>query len=233
MGVAMNPTTGPALEYVRALPWAPSILAVGGAAALLAAIALTRRHPGEAVLIGVASSALLFLVFAEIGQGALGIVLLAIAIGLAAAASIVAFAVRAVPGAPRVAPGNEQRVLALAVVALLTGAWLVSGLAVDWPEWEPGTVSALATALVLTGVGVFGLLTRRHWLSLVLSAQCVAAALTLAAAALPDGLGQGFALLFASWDLALAAAGLALAGVALRRGHGPWVDAQSPLDPAS
>jgi hypothetical protein len=220
----MNATTGPALEYVRGLPWAPSILAAGGGAALVSALALTRRHPGEAGLLGVVSSAVLFLVFAELGQPGLGIALLAISIALAAAGSLVAFAVRAVPGAPRVAPGNEQRVLAIAVVALLTGAWLVSGLAVDWPEWEPAVVSALATSLALTGVGVFGLLTRRHWLSLVLAAQCVAGAFTLASAALPGGLGAGFASLFASWDLALGAAGLALAGIALRRGHGPWID---------
>jgi NADH:ubiquinone oxidoreductase subunit K len=226
----VNPTTGPALEYVRGLPWAPSILAAGAAAALMAAVALTRRHPGEAGLFGILSSAALFLVFAEIGEPALGITLLAIAVGLAAAGSLVAFAVRAVPGAPRVAPGNEQRVLALAVVGLLTGSWLVSGLAVDWPDWEPGVVSALAVALVLSGIGVFGLLTRRHWLSLVLAAQCVASALTLASAALPEGLGGGFAGLFAAWNLALGAAGLALAGVALRRGHGPWVDAQSLPD---
>lgn len=221
----MNPTTGPALEYVRALPWAPSILAAGALSAMLSALALTRRHPGEAGLLGVISSSALFLVFAEIGQPGLGITLLAISIGLAAAGSLVAFAVRAVPGAPRVAPGNEQRVLAIGVVALLTGAWLVSGLAVDWPDWAPAVVSALAVALVLTGIGVFGLLTRRHWLSLVLAAQCVASALTLAASALPDGLGSGFAILFAGWNLALGAAGLALTGVALKRGHGPWVEA--------
>jgi hypothetical protein len=107
---------------------------------------------------------------------------LAIAVGLAAAGSIVAFAVRALPGAPRVAPGNEQRVLAFAVVALLTGAWLVSGLAVDWPEWASGVVSALAVALVLLAVGVFGLLTRRHWLSLVLAGHCIGNALTLTTA---------------------------------------------------
>ena len=222
----MNPTTGPALDYVRALPWAPSILAAGGAAVLLAVIALTRRHPGEAGLYGIASAAALLLVFAEIDQATIGAMVLAIAVGLAAAGSIVAFAVRALPGAPRVAPGNEQRVLALAVVALLTGAWLVSGLAVDWPQWASGVVSALAVALALLAVGVFGLLTRRHWLSLVLAGHCVGNALTLTTAALPGLLGAWFALLFLAWNLALGAAGLALAGVALRRGHGPWVDAQ-------
>jgi NADH:ubiquinone oxidoreductase subunit K len=221
----MNATTGPALEYVRALPWAPSILAAGAGSVLLAVIALTRRHPGEAGLFGVASAGALLLVFAEIDQATLGAMVFAIAGGLAAAGSIVAFAVRALPGAPRVAPGNEQRVLALAVVALLTGAWLVSGLAVDWPEWASGVVSALAVALALLGVGVFGLLTRRHWLSLVLAGHCVANALTLATAALPSLLGAWFALLFLAWNLMLGAAGLALAGVALRRGHGPWVDA--------
>ena len=220
----MNPTTGPAIEYVRALPWAPSILAVGALVVVTGSAALTRRHPGEAGLWGALSSALLFLVFAEIGQPALGVALFASSVGLAAAGSIVAFAVRAVPGAPRTAPGNEQRVLAIAVVALLTGAWLVSGLAVDWPEWESAVVSALAVALALTGLGVFGLLTRRHWLSLVVAASCVASALTLAAAALPGGLGLGFAGLFAAWNLGLGAAGLVLAGVALRRGQGPWVD---------
>ena len=222
----MNPTTGPALDYVKALPWAPSILAAGGASVLLAMLALTRRHPGEAALFGVMSASGLVLVFAEIGQAGTGATVFAIAVGLAAAGSIVAFAVRALPGAPRVAPGNEQRILAFAVVALLTGAWLVSGLAVDWAEWEPGVVSALAVALGLLGVGVFGLLTRRHWLSLVLAGHCVANGLTLASAALPGRIGSAFAFLFLSWNLALGAAGLALAGVALRRGHGPWVDAQ-------
>jgi hypothetical protein len=220
----MNPTTGPAIEYVRALPWAPSILAVGAVATVTQVFALTRRHPGEAGLWGVVSAASLFLVFAEIGQPALGVALFAASVGLAAAGSMVSFAVRAIPGAPRIAPGNEQRVLAFAVVGLLTGAWLVSGLAVDWPEWESGVVSALAVSLALTGLGVFGLLTRRHWLSLVLAGNAIASALTLAAAALPDGLGLGFAGLFVAWTLALGAAGLALAGVALRRGHGPWVD---------
>jgi hypothetical protein len=229
----MNPTTGPALEYVKALPWAPSILAAGGASVMLAVVALTRRHPGEAGLIGVVSAALLFLVFAEIGQAGTGATVFAIAVALAAAASIVAFAVRALPGAPRVAPGNEQRILAFAVVALLTGAWLVSGLAVDWPQWAPGVVSALAVALFLLGVGVFGLLTRRHWLSLVLAGHCVANALTLASAALPGSIGSWFAFLFLAWNLALGAAGLALAGVALRRGHGPWVDAQADTEGTS
>jgi hypothetical protein len=222
----VNPTTGPALEYVRALPWAPSILAAGGGAALLAAFALTRRHPGEASLLGVASSALLFLVFAEIGRPELGAALLAMTVALAAAASLVAFTVRALPGAPRVAPANEQRVLAIAVVALLTGAWLVSGLAVDWPEWAPGVVSTLAVALGLSSVGVFGLLTRRHWLSLVFAAECVATALTLAASALPADVGGTFASLFAAWNLALGAIGLGLSGVAIRRGEGPWIEAR-------
>ena len=225
----MNPSTGPAVEYVRALPWAPSILAVGAIAAFAQGVALTRRHPGEAGLWGATASASLFLVFAEIGRPALGAALFAAAVGLAAAGSMVSFAVRALPGAPRIAPGNEQRVLAFAVVGLLTGAWLVSGLAVDWPEWESGVVSALAVAFAITGLGVFGLLTRRHWLSLVLAGSCVASALTLAAAALPEGLGLGFAGLFATWNLALGAAGLALAGVALKRGHGPWVESTESL----
>jgi hypothetical protein len=71
----------------------------------------------------------------------------AIAGGLAAAGSIVAFAVPR--GARRAWPGNEQRVLALAVVALLTGRGWSRGLAVDWPEWASGVVSALAVALAL------------------------------------------------------------------------------------
>ena len=221
----MNPTTGPALDYVKALPWAPSILAAGGAAVLLAIGALTRRHPGEAGLFAVLSGAGLLLVFAELGEAVVGATVFVIATALAAAGSIVAFAVRALPGAPRVAPGNEQRVLALAVIALLTGAWLVSGLAVDWPAWAPGAVSALAVALALLGVGVFGLLTRRHWLSLVLAGHCVANALVLAATGLPPAAYAAFAPLFLVWNVALGGAGLALAGVALRRGHGPWVDA--------
>ena len=223
----MNPTTGPALEYVRALPWAPSILAAGAVSALAAAFALTRRHPGEAGLISIVSAAALLLVFAEIGHPALGVALLGVSIALAAAGSMVAFAVRALPGAPRVAPANEQRILAFVVVVLLTGSWLVSGLAVDWPAWEPGVLSALAVATALSGIGVFGLLTRRHWLSLVLSGACVGSAFTLAAAALPEELGVGFAGLFAAWALALGAAGLALAAVALQRGQGPWLAPES------
>jgi len=221
----LDPTpNNPAFDYVRALPWAPSILIAGAVAIVCALFALTRRHPGEASLGAVASAGALVLVFAEIGRPALGIALLASAAAFATAASLVAFSARAVPGAPRTAPGNEQRMLAVAVVGLLTGTWLVPALAVDWPDWDSGVVSALAVAVALASVGLFGLLTRRHWLSLVLAGACLSSAFTLAAAALPAGAFSSYAALFAAWGSILGTVGLALAAIALARGHGPWVE---------
>jgi len=220
-----GPTTGPAVEYVRALPWSAAILVAGAASVLGTALALPRRHPAEAGLGAALSTAPLTLVFAGIGRPALGAALCAGHIALAASAALVAYAVRAVPDAPREAPGNEQRVLALAIVGLLAGVALVPLLAVEWDSVEGRVVSALTVAAALGGVGILGLLTRRHWLSLVFAGQTLVLALALGVAALPGQAAARFLPLFASWDPAIGAAGLLLCVVALARGHGSWVEA--------
>jgi hypothetical protein len=225
MSVPMTPSTSPALEYVRALPWSVGMLVAGGAAVLATAIALPRRHPSEAALGSALATVPLALVFAGVGRPALGAALCAAHTALAASAALVAYAVRAVPGAPRTAPGNEQRVLALAIVGLLAGVALVSTVAVEWDVVDGRVVSALAVAAALGGVGVLGLLTRRHWLSLVFAGQTLALALTLGVAALPGAATARFLPLFAVWDPAIGAAGLLLCVVALARGHGSWVEA--------
>ncbi len=221
----MNPAPSPALDFVRALPWTPSILVAGVASVALTAAALARRHPAEAGLGAALSTAPLAVVFAGLGRPALGAALCAAHVALAAGAALVAYAVRAVPGAARIAPGNEQRVLALAIVGLLLGVGLVSILGVDWEGFDPRIVSALVVAAALGGVGLLGLLTRRHWLSLVFAAQTLTLALVLAAATLPPGPTGWFVPLFALWDPLVGAAGLLLCVVALARGHGSWVEA--------
>jgi len=221
----MNPAPSPALDFLRALPWAPSILVAGAASVALTAAALARRHPAEAGLGAALSTAPLAVVFAGLGRPALGAALCAAHVVLAASAALVAYAARAVPGAPRIAPGNEQRVLALAIVGLLLGVGLVSILGVDWDGFDPRTVSALVVAAALGGVGLLGLLTRRHWLSLVFAGQTLTLALVLAAATLPAGPTGRFVPLFALWDPLVGAAGLLLCVVALARGHGSWVEA--------
>jgi len=45
-----------------------------------------------------------------------------------------------------------------------------------------------------------------------------------AAAALPAGAFSSYAALFAAWGSILGTVGLALAAIALARGHGPWVE---------
>jgi len=102
---------------------------------------------------------------------------------------------------------------------------LVPLLAVEWDSVEGRVVSALAVAAALGGVGILGLLTRRHWLSLVFAGQTLVLALTLGVAALPGQAAARFLPLFAPWDPAIGAAGLLLCVVALARGHGSWVEA--------
>jgi hypothetical protein len=225
MTQALGPTPSPAVDFVRALPWSLTMLAAGGAAVLGTALSLPRRHPAEAGLGAALSTAPLALVFTGVGRPALGAALCAAHVALAASAALVSYAVRAVPGAPRIAPGNEQRMLALAVVGLLAGTALVSTLAVEWEAIDGRTVSALAVAAALGGVGILGLLTRRHWLSLVFAGQTLVLALTLGVAALPGGATASYLPLFALWDPAIGAAGLLLCVVALARGHGSWVEA--------
>ncbi len=216
----MNPAFDPALDYVRALPWAPSILVVGGIAVLCALFALTRRHPGEAGLGLGACGLALMLVLAELGRPALGLALLWVAILLGTGVAFVAGSARAVPGARRTAPGNEQRLLALGVVGLLAGAITVPALAVDWPGFEPAVVSTLGVAGAVGAAGLVGLLTRRHWLSILLGGEIVVFALVVAASALH----APWSFLLLAWAWALGTGGLVLVQVALARGHGPWVE---------
>lgn len=222
---AMSPTPSPAVEYLRALPWSATILVAGAAAVAMTALALPRRHPAEAGLGAALATAPLAVVFAGIGRPALGAALCAAHVALAASAALVAYAVRAVPDAPREAPGNEQRALALAIVGLLAGVALIPLLAVDWVTIDARVVSGLAVAAALGGVGILGLLTRRHWLSLVFAGQTLTLALTLGVAALPAASTARFVPLFALWDPCIGAAGLLLCVVALARGHGSWVEA--------
>lgn len=220
----LTPHAGPALDVVRAMPWSPAILGAGAAATITATYALTRRHPGEGSLGLAAAGACAALALAEMGRGALGVALAWVACTLAAAGALVAESVRRVPGAPRTAPGNEQRLLALGTVGLLGGAWTVAGLAVDWDQWNPQAASALVTGLALAGAGLTGLLTRRHWVSLAQAGAVVCFGLVLVACALPGEAGGSFAraLLAFAWGGGMS--GLALASSALRRGHGPWVE---------
>jgi len=221
----LTPAPSPALDFVRALPWSPGMLAAGSVSVIATAASLARRHPAEAGIGAALSSAPLVVVFAGVGRPALGAALCAAHVVLAAAASLVAYAARAVPGAPRTAPGNEQRVLALAIVGLLLGVGLVSALGVDWQGFDPRVVTGLVVAAALGGVGVLGLLTRRHWLSLVFAGQTLTLALALAAATLHEGAAARFVAPFALWDPLVGAAGLLLCVVALARGHGSWVEA--------
>ena len=110
----LQPSVDPAVEYVRQLPWAPSILLAGAASLGFASFALTRRHPGEAGLAFTLAGGALALVLVELGQGRLGFATAWVAACVALGAALVAGVARRVPGAPRTAPGNEQRLLALA-----------------------------------------------------------------------------------------------------------------------
>ncbi|MGH7726211.1 MAG: hypothetical protein ACREOU_12360 [Candidatus Eiseniibacteriota bacterium] len=223
----MNPALDPAVDYVRALPWVPSILAAGAIALVCAIFALARRHPGEAGLgLGAAGLALL-LVLAELGRPTLGLSLLWVAVLVGTGAAFVAGTARAVPGAPRVAPGNEQRLLAIGIAGLLMGSLTVAALAVDWPEFDPAVVSTIGVAAAIGAAGIVGLLTRRHWLGILLGGEVVVFGLAVAAAALPGAAGPGanaWAALLLAWAWALGVAGLALVQTALARGHGPWVE---------
>ena len=221
----VQPSVDPAVAYVRALPWAPSILAAGAAALALAAIAMTRRHPGEAALAFALCGGALGLVLAELGKGGLAFGVAGTGAVIAAAAALVAGVARRVPEAPRVAPGNDQRTLALAVVLLLAAAVTIAVLAVDWPGWDAALASTAVTGGGLGAVGLIGLLTRRHWVSLALALVTCAFALVTIAAALPGPVAGSFASAFLAWAGALGIVVLALSAAALERGHGPWVEA--------
>jgi hypothetical protein len=221
----VEPSVDPALAYVRALPWAPSILAAGAAALALAAVAMTRRHPGEAALAFALCGGALALVLAELGRGELGFGVAGVGTVIAAAAALVAGVARRVPEAPRVAPGNDQRTLAVGVVLLLGAAVTIAALAVDWPGWNAALASTAVTGGGLGALGVVGLLTRRHWVSLALALVTCAFALVTLAAALPGPAIASFAAVFLAWAGALGIVVLALSAAALERGHGPWVEA--------
>lgn len=214
----------PVTEFLRELPWALPILVAGGVALLAGLFALTRRHVGEASLGFALCAAALAAILSELGQVALALGLLWTAITFAAGVALVAETARVLPGAPRTAPANEQRLLALLIAALLAGAWTVAGLAVDWPLAEPRRLSALAVSFVLGSLGIVGLLTRRHWLSVLLAAQVVVDALVLGAVALPDPAAARIAPPLLVWGWGMGSAGLILVTVALRRGYGPWTE---------
>lgn len=222
--VAVQPSVDPAVEFVRALPWAPAVLAAGGLALLAATFALTRRHPGEAALAFALVGGALALVLAELGRGALAFGLAGIGLVLAAGAALVAGIARRVPAAPRTAPGNEQRLLALGVTGLVAAAVTIAVLAVDWPAWDPAAASAAAVGGAVGAVGLTGLLTRRHWVSLALAGAVCGFALVLLAAALPERGAGAFAGAFLAWAALVGVVALVLAAAALERGHGPWVE---------
>jgi NADH:ubiquinone oxidoreductase subunit K len=224
IALAVDPKVEPALELVREAPWAIDVVVCGAVAVAAAGFALTRRHPGEAsVGFGVTGLAIA-LVLARAGQAALGLGAFWLSCTLGAAVAVAAHSARLAPDAPRTAPGNEQRLLALAVTGLLGGAWLVAALAVDWPAWNGVALSSLAVGAAVTAAGLAGVLTRRHWLSLVLSAELVAFGLVVMAVALPAKDAARFAALLLAWAWAAGVAGVALTHAALRRGHGPWVE---------
>lgn len=220
----VQPSVDPAVEYVRALPWAPSLLLAGGASLAFAAFALTRRHPGEAGLAFALATFALGLVCAELGQGALGFATAAIGACAGAGTALVAGLARRAPGAPRVAPGNEQRLLALALVAVLATALAVAALAVDWPRRDAASISAVVTTGALAAAGLVGVLTRRHLAILVLSAVLAVLALAALTATLPFRGAVTFAFFVLGFAALVGASGLALAAAALERGHGPWIE---------
>ncbi len=220
----VQPSVDPAVEYVRQLPWVPSILAAGAASFVAAAFALTRRHPGEAGLAFTLAGGALGLVLAELGQGRLGFAVTWVAACVAIGAALTAGVARRVPGAPRTAPGNEQRLLALAMVGVLGAAVAVAALAVDWPDRDAASVSAVLTAGALGAAGLVGVLTRRHGVSLVLAATLCALALAALTATLPFPQAASFAALLLGFAALVGTGGLALAAAALERGHGPWIE---------
>ncbi len=219
----IDPRVEPALDFVREAPWALDVVVMGAFAVGASAFALTRRHPGEASVGFAITGFALGLVLARAGAPALGLGACWLAATLGAAVAVAAHSARLSPDAPRHAPGNEQRVLALAVTALLGGAWLVAALAVEWPAWDAVALSSLAVGAAVSAAGLAGVLTRRHWLSLVLSAELVALGLVVIAVGLraPDAMRLSGLLL--AWAWAIGAVGVALTHAALRRGHGPWV----------
>lgn len=223
----MNPALDPALDYVRGLPWAPSILVAGAAAVLCAWFALTRRRTGESSLAFGVLGIALGLILAELGKAGVGMALIWVALTLGTGVALVADTARAIPGAPRTAPGNQQRLLGLGVVGLLVGAWVIAALAVDWPSFEPAILSTLGVAGAVGAVGLVGVLTRRHWLAILLAGEVVVFALVVAVAAFagPEVAGSvGWPGLLLLWGWAAGFVGLALVYSALVRGHGPWVE---------
>jgi hypothetical protein len=227
----VRPSVDPAVEYVRALPWTPAILVLGAVAVIASVFALTRRHPGESALAFALAGGAIALVLAENGRGALAFGVAGLALPLAAGAALVAGLVRRIPEAPRTAPGNEQRLLALAVIGVVSGAVGIAVFAVDWPAWDAAAASTAAVGGGLGATGLLGLLTRRHWVSLALAGTTCVFGLVVVASALPAAAGGPFAGVFLAWAGAVGVVALALAAAALERGHGPWVE---PLeeDPA-
>ncbi|MEO6463092.1 MAG: hypothetical protein ABIP29_08455 [Candidatus Eisenbacteria bacterium] len=220
----VQPSVDPAVALVRALAWSPAILLLGAAAALAAFAALTRRHPGEAALFFALFGGAVGLVLAEGGRGALAFGVAGTCLPLAAGAALVAGVARRIPEASRLAPGNEQRLLALAVVGLVAAAVGIAVFAVDWPTWDPAAASLAVVGGGLGAIGLVGVLTRRHWVSLALAGATCAVALVVLAAALPGPAAAPFAAAFLAWGAALGLVALALAATALERGHGPWVE---------
>ncbi len=220
----VQPSVDPALALVRGLSWSPAILLLGGLATLAAFAAHTRRHPGEAALFFALYGGVVALVLAEGGRGALAFGVAGTCLPLAAGAALVAGVARRIPEAPRTAPGNEQRLLALAIVALVAGAVAIAVFAVDWPVWDPAAASLAVVGGGLGAVGLVGVLTRRHWVSLALAGTTCAMALVVLAAALPGEAAAPFAAAFLAWGAALGLVALGLAATALERGHGPWVE---------
>ena len=141
----VRPSVDPAVEYVRALPWTPAILVLGEHVRSpwsRAAFALTRRHPGRgrrtrsrwpagrsrssSPRAAAARSPSVWPASPSLAGGA--------------GAALVAGVARR-PGPPRIAPGNEQRLLALAVIAVISVAVSIAVCAVDWPAWDGGRES--------------------------------------------------------------------------------------------
>ena len=220
----LQPSVDPAVEYVRQLPWAPSILLAGAVALGFAAFALTRRHPGEAGLAFTLAGGALALVLLEVGQGPLGFATAWVAACVAAGAALVAGVARRVPGAPRTAPGNEQRLLALGIVSVLAAAVAIAALAVDWPGRDAASVSAVVIAGALGAAGLVGVLTQRHATSLVLAATLGALALAALTATLPFPQAASCAFLLLAFAALVGVGGLVLAAASLERGHGPWIE---------